>query len=164
MFTCPPPHHHIPSTSLPSAHSTPASLCHVRPPPFYFYHPRALPKVRNYISPRITICSRQNANPSTCSVKRVESLYDDLNRLKQIEPAGYRANVDAWRNALLAASKAGVMPPEQGKAAKSHFVMATGDQLLNALDTRQFGLPQSLGLVLVCLSLAGVYSLVRQRG
>jgi hypothetical protein len=93
--------------------------------------------------------SRQNANLSLCSVKRVESLYDDLNRLKQIEPAGYRANVDAWRNALLAASKAGVMPPEQGKAAKSHFVMATGDQLLNALDTRQFGLPQSLGLVLV---------------
>jgi hypothetical protein len=95
-------------------------------------------------------CSITHANPYD-SPNRVESLYDDLNRLKQFEPTGYIANVDVWRHALLAASKEGVLPTESGKPSKSRFVMSTGDQLLKALETRQFGVPQSLGLVLVCV-------------
>jgi len=85
------------------------------------------------------------------SPRRVESLYDDLNRLKQFEPAGYTANLDAWRHALLAASKAGVIPSQATNFSKSQFVISTGDQLLKALDTRQYGIPQSLELVLVSI-------------
>jgi hypothetical protein len=105
------------------------------------------------------LVSLANANSSP---NRVESLYDDLNRLKQFEPAGYRANVDTWRHALLAASKEGLVSTTPGNATKSRFVMSTGDQLLKALDTRQFGIPQSLGLVLVRILWSGYFIIEQQ--
>jgi charged multivesicular body protein 7 len=81
------------------------------------------------------------------SENRVRSLYDDFTRLAQIDPAGYRANIDAWRQALLAAAQAGVIRGARADAGR--FVVETGDSLLRDLDTRQFGRPQGLARVLV---------------
>jgi hypothetical protein len=80
-------------------------------------------------------------------------LYDDFTRLAQIDPAGYRANIDAWRQALLAAAQAGVL------RGGSRFVVETGDALLRDLDTRQFGRPQGLARVLVRGTLFRLFSL-----
>jgi hypothetical protein len=102
--------------------------------------------------PRTCQASRfYDANRHPRSANRVRSLYDDFTRLAQIDPAGYRANIHAWRQALIAAAQAGVLRGSPGATGTeaSRFVVETGDALLRDLDTRQFGRPQGLARVLV---------------
>ena len=65
--------------------------------------------------------------------------------------SGYRANVDEWRSALIAASREGILPTasDNKEGGGSRFVVQTGDHLLAALETRQFGIPVGLGKVVV---------------
>ncbi|KAK5135769.1 hypothetical protein LTR04_004591, partial [Oleoguttula sp. CCFEE 6159] len=61
-------------------------------------------------------------------------------------PDGYAANIAAWRDALTAAARAGLIP-SQGI---DHDLLAirTGDELARALESREWGRPLALGTVI----------------
>ena len=85
------------------------------------------------------------------SPRRLTSLYGDFTTHEQTNPEGYRANLEEWRNSLIAAARDGVIPPDPHatETSESRFVLPTGDHLLKALETRQFGIPVALGKVVV---------------
>lgn len=89
------------------------------------------------------------------SIRRLNSLYGDFAAHEHSNPEGYRANIDEWRNALIAAAREGVLPAAPGskELEGSRFVIQTGDHLLQALETRQYGIPVALGRVVVSLRL-----------
>jgi charged multivesicular body protein 7 len=76
---------------------------------------------------------------------RLPSLYSDLSVQRTSNPEGYAANTTAWAAALVRASLAGRLPPEQDL---NLLVLNTGDALLDALASRTYGRPSGLGCVL----------------
>ncbi|KAK3678017.1 hypothetical protein LTR78_002112 [Recurvomyces mirabilis] len=59
-------------------------------------------------------------------------------------PDGYEANSAAWLSALTAAAKEGLIPIQTG-AQHDRFSLHTGEELLRALQTQEYGRPLALG-------------------
>ncbi|KAI9800314.1 MAG: hypothetical protein M1833_003428 [Piccolia ochrophora] len=78
---------------------------------------------------------------------RLPSLYSDFRRLRTINPDGYAANVKAWQTALAHATRAGRVPPSSA-GEKDRLVLNTGEELVQALESKEWGRPQALGVVL----------------
>jgi charged multivesicular body protein 7 len=93
----------------------------------------------------------KNANRQ-CRKHRLASLYSDFSYQEHTNPDGYRANLEAWRRALVAAAREGVLPTEHGSKDHDRLVIHTGDDLAAALDTRDWGVPSGLGRVVVRVS------------
>ncbi|KAH8150566.1 uncharacterized protein LAJ45_05262 [Morchella importuna] len=70
---------------------------------------------------------------------RLPSLYSDFRHLRTNNPSGFTANTTAWASALAGAARAGVLPDT--------LVVRTGEELVAALATREWGRPLGLGSV-----------------
>ncbi|KAM3424333.1 hypothetical protein BST61_g11130 [Cercospora zeina] len=80
---------------------------------------------------------------------RLASLYSDFRHQRSTNPDGYTANSSAWLRALSAAAKAGLIPAQTGQTGgNSRFVIDSGEGLLRALNTQEYGRPLALGAVL----------------
>lgn len=78
---------------------------------------------------------------------RLPSLYSDFTLQRSSNPDGFVANVSAWENALRKAAQAGLIPaPDNGHDTLS---LRTGEELLQALTTKEWGRPLALGTVIV---------------
>ncbi|KAK3712850.1 hypothetical protein LTR37_008941, partial [Vermiconidia calcicola] len=75
---------------------------------------------------------------------RLASLYSDFRYQKNSNPDGYQANTNAWLRALIAGTKAGLIPSQSG-AQQDRFVLHSGEELLRALQTQEYGRPLALG-------------------
>lgn len=83
---------------------------------------------------------------SSASKARLSSLYSDFRPLRTVNPDGYAANVSAWQKALAGATRGGLIPaPGHGK---DHLILNTGEDLLRALETKEWGRPLALGTVI----------------
>ena len=78
---------------------------------------------------------------------RIASLYSDFQVQRTTNPDGYAANVAAWENALKDAVGAGIIATDDGE--HNIFSLRTGEDLLRALETRDWGRPLALGTVVV---------------
>ncbi|TAQ86972.1 hypothetical protein B7494_g4707 [Chlorociboria aeruginascens] len=76
---------------------------------------------------------------------RLAALYSDFRPLRTLNPDGFQANISAWTKGLSAAAKAGCLP-SHGSTPDS-FILQVDDELLRALDTKEWGRPLSLGTV-----------------
>ncbi|KAF2488149.1 Snf7-domain-containing protein [Neohortaea acidophila] len=77
---------------------------------------------------------------------RLASLYSDFRFQRSSNPDGYQANSSAWLRALSKAASAGLIPRQnQASGQYDHFALHTGEELLRALETREFGRPLALG-------------------
>ncbi|CAK1358535.1 hypotheticalsprotein [Cercospora beticola] len=80
---------------------------------------------------------------------RLASLYSDFRHQRTTNPDGYTANSSAWLRALSAAAKAGLIATQTDQAGgNSRFVIDSGEALLRALNTQEYGRPLALGAVL----------------
>ncbi|KAL9096936.1 MAG: hypothetical protein Q9165_000900 [Trypethelium subeluteriae] len=86
------------------------------------------------------------------STGRLASLYSDFRLQANTNPDGYDANVSAWRKALADAARAGLLPTQGGS--RDLLTIRTGEELAQALDSKQWGRPLALGSVIVS-ALAG---------
>ncbi len=88
-----------------------------------------------------------------CLVRyRLASLYSDFRQLRTTNPDGYDANIDAWVTALTRAARQGLLPSAAGQGGghqNDQLILNVGPDLLQALETRQWGRPQALGVVIV---------------
>lgn len=75
---------------------------------------------------------------------RIPSLYSDFRLQRTANPDGYSANIAAWETGLSHALQEGLIP--EGKDVLS---LRTGDAVLQALDTREWGKPLALAAVIV---------------
>ena len=73
---------------------------------------------------------------------RLPSLYSDFRNLKTTNPNGYHANVTAWKTILSAAIAVGKGPDS------NKLVLTANDDLVSSLQTREFGRPLTLGVVI----------------
>jgi charged multivesicular body protein 7 len=90
------------------------------------------------------------------SKNRLQSLYSDFPRHESTNPHGYRANLDAWRHALVAAAREGLIPGDAKSGQENdRLLLTTGDTLARALDTTEFGKPVALGRVVVSFTPLG---------
>lgn len=89
---------------------------------------------------------------------RLSSLWSDFPLHKVANPDGYAANINAWKKALFHASLAGVIPTTATTATKKGpkesgtndvLVLATGQELIRALEYRPWGIPAGLASVVV---------------
>ena len=78
---------------------------------------------------------------------RIPSLYSDLSLQRANNPDGFSANISAWENALRRAAKAGLIPAPGNS--RDTLSLRTGEELLQALTTKEWGRPLSLGTVIV---------------
>ncbi|KAK0645529.1 hypothetical protein B0T16DRAFT_327806 [Cercophora newfieldiana] len=78
---------------------------------------------------------------------RLPALYSDFRSQRTLNPDGYQANVSAWRRALSRIVRSGLAPSPKG-AAPSLLVLNSNEQLLRALETKQYGRPLALGAVM----------------
>ncbi|KAM3067204.1 hypothetical protein ACMFMG_005429 [Clarireedia jacksonii] len=76
---------------------------------------------------------------------RLAALYSDFRQLQTINPDGYQANIEAWRKGLANAARAGVMPSHGSNP--DLLVLKIDDELLRALETKEWGQPLALGTV-----------------
>ena len=76
------------------------------------------------------------------------SLYSDFSLQRHTNPDGYAANIAAWEDVLMKAAGQGLLP--QGPDGPEFLSLRTGEELLQALETRDWGRPLSLGNVVVC--------------
>ncbi|KAA8904650.1 hypothetical protein FN846DRAFT_952134 [Sphaerosporella brunnea] len=72
---------------------------------------------------------------------RLPSLYSDFRNLKITNPNGFYANIAAWTAVLSEACKAGKLPGED------KLVLNSNEQLVSAVQTRDWGRPLALGAV-----------------
>jgi charged multivesicular body protein 7 len=80
-------------------------------------------------------------------------LYSDFPAHENTNPHGYRANLDAWRHALVAAAREGLIPGDaKSEQDNDRLLLSTGETLARALDTNEFGRPVALGRVVVSLT------------
>lgn len=79
--------------------------------------------------------------------QRLPSLYADFSLQRQSNPDGYAANTSAWINALGKAVQAGVVAADGCE--RDTLSLWTGDYLLRALETKEWGRPMALGSVIV---------------
>jgi len=75
---------------------------------------------------------------------RIPSLYSDFRLQRTANPDGYSANIAAWETGLTHALQEGLIP-----GGKDVLSLKTGDALLQALDTREWGKPLALAAVVV---------------
>jgi charged multivesicular body protein 7 len=73
-------------------------------------------------------------------------LYSDFRHLKAINPDGYAANIAAWQKGLIDATKAG-HTPSRG-IINDLLILNVDEQLLQALETKEWGRPLALGTVI----------------
>jgi len=78
------------------------------------------------------------------SKARLASLYSDFRLQRATNPDGYQANIKAWQKALTNATRAGVLP-----SANALLVLRTDEDLIRALESRDWGRPLALGAVIV---------------
>ncbi|KKY22385.1 putative snf7 family protein [Diplodia seriata] len=78
---------------------------------------------------------------------RLASLYSDFRIQQATNPDGYNANISAWRQALIHATRAGLVPSQTG--ANSLLSLGTGEALLRELTSKDFGRPLALAAVVV---------------
>ncbi|RDL40009.1 Uncharacterized protein BP5553_04349 [Venustampulla echinocandica] len=77
---------------------------------------------------------------------RFAALYSDFRPLRTLNPDGYNANISAWLKGLSSATLAGAVP---SSSAKPNLLTLTIDEdLLRALDTKEWGRPLALGVVI----------------
>ena len=76
---------------------------------------------------------------------RLPSLYSDFQAQQSINPDGYLANSSAWESALAEAAFAGKV----GNG-RDRFSIKMGQELLQDLETKEWGRPMALGTVVVC--------------
>ncbi|MCJ1249777.1 hypothetical protein MMC30_007003 [Trapelia coarctata] len=74
---------------------------------------------------------------------RIPSLYSDFRLQRTANPDGYSANISAWETGLTHALQEGLIP-----GGKDVLSLRTGDPLLQALDTREWGKPLALAAVI----------------
>lgn len=79
---------------------------------------------------------------------RLPSLYSDFTPQRSSNPDGFSANIAAWQDVLGKAAQAGVLPAYAG-AASDTLSFRTGEILLQALETKEWGRPLALGTVIV---------------
>ena len=77
---------------------------------------------------------------------RLPALYSDFQTQRAHNPDGYQANVSAWRKALAHIVGSGLAPASRA-AASNLFVLHSDEQLLRALESKQYGRPLALGAV-----------------
>ncbi|KAK1827630.1 hypothetical protein QBC39DRAFT_375434 [Podospora conica] len=77
---------------------------------------------------------------------RIPALYSDFQPQRTLNPDGYQANISAWRRALARIVSSGLAPSPRA-AAPSLVVLHCSDQLLRELETKQYGRPLALGVV-----------------
>ncbi|GAB1316737.1 hypothetical protein MFIFM68171_06947 [Madurella fahalii] len=77
---------------------------------------------------------------------RLPALYSDFQTQRTLNPDGYQANVSAWRKALARIVRSGRAPRGRGATADL-FVLHSDEQLLRALESKQYGPPLALGAV-----------------
>ncbi|GAP91889.2 putative snf7 family protein [Rosellinia necatrix] len=78
---------------------------------------------------------------------RLSELYSDFSLQRERNPGIFAANVSAWKRGLSSAVLAGHAPSSRSPG-RNHLTLEFGDGLLRALETKQFGQPQALGLAL----------------
>lgn len=90
------------------------------------------------------------ADPSSSS-SRLPSLYSDLSRQRQSNPAGYRANVEWWRTILEDVCRKGIQSDEpEGKGkGKDRLVLHADEGMQARWTVEQVGRPLGLGTVIV---------------
>lgn len=79
---------------------------------------------------------------------RLPSLYSDFAPQHSSNPDGFAANVSAWQDALIKAARAGMLPSDGGSSIDTLSII-TGEALLQALETKEWGRPLALGTVIV---------------
>ncbi|KAL2137240.1 hypothetical protein VTI74DRAFT_6451 [Chaetomium olivicolor] len=77
---------------------------------------------------------------------RLPALYSDFQTRRTLNPEGYQANVSAWRKALAHIVRSGLAPAGRASA-PNLFVLHSDEQLLRALESKQYGRPLALGAV-----------------
>ncbi|AEO70919.1 uncharacterized protein THITE_122400 [Thermothielavioides terrestris NRRL 8126] len=77
---------------------------------------------------------------------RLPALYSDFQTQRTLNPDGYQANVSAWRRALAHIVRSGRAPAGRASA-PDLFVLHSDEQLLRALESKQYGRPLALGAV-----------------
>lgn len=75
------------------------------------------------------------------------SLYSDFRVQRITNPDGYTANVSAWQMALAHAAQEGMIPSRG--SSNNLLILQTGQELLQALETKEWGQPLALGTVVV---------------
>ncbi|MCJ1288386.1 hypothetical protein MMC26_007742 [Xylographa opegraphella] len=70
---------------------------------------------------------------------RLASLYSDFRSQQAINPDGYKTNLSAWETGLAHAAQAGLIP-----GGKDILSLRTGESLLHALETKEWGTPLAL--------------------
>ena len=80
-------------------------------------------------------------------------MYSDFRQQQANNPDGYAFNITTWETGLAHAARAGVIPGE-----RNILSLKTGEELLQALETKEWGRPMALGAVVV-----GEHCLVHSR-
>ena len=78
---------------------------------------------------------------------RLPSLYSDFTLLRSSNPDGFAANISLWLSALREATKAGKLSVAGG--AVDRLSLTIGEELLQALETKEHGRPLALASVIV---------------
>lgn len=78
---------------------------------------------------------------------RLPALYSDFQTQRTLNPDGYQANVSAWRKALSQIVRSGLAPAGRASA-PNLFTLRCDEQLLRALESKQYGRPLALGAVI----------------
>ena len=78
---------------------------------------------------------------------RLPSLYSDFTLQRSSNPDGFAANTAAWIDVLGKAAQAGLLPAP----GNDHDTLSirTGENLLQSLETKEWGRPLALGTVIV---------------
>lgn len=76
---------------------------------------------------------------------RLGALYSDFRHLRTSNPDGYTANIEAWQQGLSDAAKEGCIPSRGGSS--DALILKVDDELLRALETKEWGRPLALGTV-----------------
>ena len=79
---------------------------------------------------------------------RLPSLYSDFRSQRTTNPDGYAANVSAWQAALAQAGQSGLLPSRSGDSSDL-LILKTGQDLLQALESKDLGQPLALGAIIV---------------
>ena len=97
---------------------------------------------------RRSVRCRRHMNLSNNAIRaRLPSLYSDFTMQRHTNPDGYAANVAAWEEALQKAATAGFIPAPG--YAHDTLSLRTGEDLLRSLETKEWGRPLSLEMVIV---------------
>lgn len=98
---------------------------------------------------------------------RLASLYSDFRYQRDTNPDGYKANLEAWKEALVHAARAGVIPVTRETAKRKTvklgkredmamkslvndvLAIKTGEELVAALECSPWGRPVALAAVIV---------------